>query len=124
MSVNNEISFKGAATYQIKVSGELNYKWSDCLNGMQIKILRNKDEKNNHSILTGLIADQAALHGILNALYNLRFIVISVTLLDIPVMMCHVFRSCCATKKELISSSNLVIIFNIFQLIFSHGFTL
>lgn len=46
--------------YQIKVKGHLDEQWSDWLGGLAI----THDDQGN-TLLSGLIPDQAALHGIL-----------------------------------------------------------
>ena len=73
-------SFSEPATYQIKVSGELQKEWSDRLKGMQIVINREKDKKPV-SVLTGQMSDQTDLSGVLNTLYELHLTVLSVKML-------------------------------------------
>ena len=62
-----------ANLYEIHVKGQLNSQWSDWLGGMQVKLL-----DNGEMILSGAIADQAALMGILNKLNRLNLPIISV----------------------------------------------
>jgi putative lipoic acid-binding regulatory protein len=76
----HEFKFSEPATYQIKVSGELQKEWSDRLKGMQIIIDRQKDQKPV-SILTGRMSDQSDLSGVLNTLYELHLAVLSVKML-------------------------------------------
>lgn len=69
--------------YQIKVQGKLNERWSDCLAGVSI----SHDQANSGapvSTLTAPVADQAALRGILNKLWDLNLALLSVTRLDEP----------------------------------------
>jgi hypothetical protein len=60
--------------YQIKVKGILDKHWSDWLGGLEI----TQDEYGN-SLLTGVLPDQAALHGILIQIRDLRLPLISIT---------------------------------------------
>jgi hypothetical protein len=69
------------AVYQIKVLGIVPPDWSDRLGGMQISTT-HKHEKKAVSILTGRVNDQAALSGILNSLYEMRLVVLSLEILS------------------------------------------
>ncbi len=53
--------------YEIRVKGHLNRQWSDWLGGLEMRLL-----DNGEMILSGPIADQAALMGILNKLVGLN----------------------------------------------------
>jgi len=67
------------ATYQIKVPGEIDPRWSDWAGGMKIAVDSESDgEGNSYSvtILTGTL-DQAALQGLLRQLYSLGLPLIS-----------------------------------------------
>ena len=61
------------ATYQIKLQGQLDEKWSDWFNGMTIT------SERGITTLTGAVVDQSALHGILAKIRNLNLTLISVT---------------------------------------------
>lgn len=73
--------FKGAAIYRIKVVGELDISWSDRVEGMNITEVSDSSGKFE-TILVGRLADQAALSGVLNTLYELHLPVISVDCLE------------------------------------------
>ena len=45
-------------TYQIIVSGHLDFKWKDWFDGFDIS-----HQANNETLMVGPVADQAALHG-------------------------------------------------------------
>ena len=77
---NINFSFSTPAVYQIKVQGALSDDWSERLGGLQISVSRKKTG-NTISILTGMITDQTALSGILNALYDSHITVLSVNLM-------------------------------------------
>ena len=65
------------ATYEIRVPGELDPSWTDWAGGMEISVVR---EECGPSIttLTGAVADQAALQGLLRRLYSLGLPLLSV----------------------------------------------
>ena len=77
---NTGLNFKKAAVYKIVVQGMLAESLSDSYRGMQISVERKKG-KDTTSTLVGEIRDQAALSGILNALYDSHLTVISVNML-------------------------------------------
>ena len=65
------------ATYRISVLGTLDKKWSDYCGGMTIEHDIVLDQYPM-TTLTGILADQAALIGILNSLYDMGYPIISV----------------------------------------------
>ena len=69
--------FDVSATYRIRIKGYLDDSWSDRLGGMEIKVIE-KAEDVPDTILVGWLPDQAALCGVLNALYNLHLALLSV----------------------------------------------
>lgn len=68
----------GPAIYQIKVSGHLDRGWSAWLSGVTITY---ESESNDvpTTTLTGPVADQSALRGILAKLWDLNLVLISLT---------------------------------------------
>ncbi len=58
--------------YQIRVEGQLNSHWSHWFEGMTI------DYDGNTTILTGPVADQSHLHGMLHRIRDLNLTLISV----------------------------------------------
>jgi len=72
---------KEPAIYRIRVQGRLDAKWSERLEGMNITEVRHS-EKDDESILVGRLADQAALSGVLNTLYEQHLPVLSVDCLE------------------------------------------
>ena len=60
--------------YQIWIEGELGEQWSDWFNSMTVAV---EDGPRKATTLTGR-ADQAALRGILNKLWDLNLVLISV----------------------------------------------
>lgn len=76
-----DLKFEGPASYRIRVQGHLDDSWCDRLGCMVITRAFTED-KQPMSILIGHLRDQAALSGVMNALYGLHRSVYSVELLD------------------------------------------
>jgi hypothetical protein len=76
-----DLEFDAPAPYRIRVQGHLDDSWSDRLGGM---VLTRAFTANNQpmTILIGQLNDQAALSGVMNALYNEHLPVLSVELLN------------------------------------------
>jgi hypothetical protein len=60
--------------FEIHVRGHLNGKWSEWLEGLEVTLL-----DNGEMVLRGVIADQAALIGLLNKLSRLNLALLSVS---------------------------------------------
>jgi hypothetical protein len=58
--------FDEQSVYQITVKGNLDQKWSDWFDGFAIN-----PQPDDTTLLTGPVADQAALHGLLAKIRNL-----------------------------------------------------
>ena len=59
--------------YEIRVEGQLNPSWSEWLGGMTITPF-----ESDETWISGPVADQAALHGILNRIRDLNLKLLSV----------------------------------------------
>lgn len=59
--------------YQIRIKGHLGNQWTDWFGGMTVTL-----EDNGDTLLTGLVVDQAALHGLLKKVRDLGMPLISV----------------------------------------------
>jgi hypothetical protein len=59
--------------YEIRLEGQLDPRWSEWLEGMTIAPLNNGE-----TLLSGPVADQAALHGLLNRIRDLNLKLVSV----------------------------------------------
>jgi hypothetical protein len=57
--------------YRIHVEGVLDPQWSDCLAGLTISV-REQPAQPSVTVLTGPLADQAALQGVLDTLFMLN----------------------------------------------------
>ncbi len=81
-AVKQKLTLDQPATYQIKVPGHLNESWSDWAGGMTIT-LESGDAGPPTTTLTGVVADQAALQGLLRRLYSLGLPLISVNCVEL-----------------------------------------
>jgi hypothetical protein len=70
------------AVYQIRMEGVLDEKWSDWFNGMSIAFERTGDGPPI-TTLSGAVADQAELRGMLSKIWDLNLTLISVIRLEL-----------------------------------------
>jgi hypothetical protein len=66
----------GSAWYEIRVEGVLDDRWAAWFDGLQIS------GQGDQTVISGLLADQAALHGVLTKVRDLGLCLISVRRLD------------------------------------------
>jgi hypothetical protein len=59
--------------YEIRIRGHLDKKWAVLFEGMTLRL-----EDNGDTLLTGMVADQAALHGLLRKVRDLGMPLISI----------------------------------------------
>ena len=59
--------------YEIRVASHLSPRWMDWFEGLTVSL-----EEDGNSLLTGPVADQAALHGLLKKIRDLGMILVSV----------------------------------------------
>ena len=71
------------AIYLIQIQGSLDPQWSSRLSGLSIQTQHYDDDRLPITTLSGHLIDQAALIGVLNTLYDLRFPLISVECTEI-----------------------------------------
>jgi hypothetical protein len=63
--------------YQIRVEGHLDRRWGGWFAGLVITL-----EDDGHTLLTGAIVDQAALHGLLKKVRDLGMPLVSVSRIE------------------------------------------
>ena len=78
---NHYLTLADSAAYCIRVQGRLGKGWSECL-GMSVEV-EQVEEQHPVTKLTGQVADQAALFGLLDSLYGFGFPLLSVECLSI-----------------------------------------
>ena len=64
------------ADYEIRVEGVLDRQWTAWFEGLEI------DSDDSQTVISGPVADQAALHGLLNRVFDLGLVIVSVRRLD------------------------------------------
>jgi hypothetical protein len=62
--------------YRIRVAGSIDARWADRLGGLHVDSQAEGDQLIAE--LTGYLADQAALYGVLNTLYDYRYPLLNV----------------------------------------------
>ena len=60
------------ALYQIRVQGHMSSQWAAWFGGLQIE-----NQPNGEAVLSGPLADQAALHGVLGQIRDMGLILIA-----------------------------------------------
>jgi hypothetical protein len=69
--------------YQIRIEGHLGDPWKDWFEGLTITL-----EESGDTLITGMVVDQAMLHGLLRKVRNLGMQLVSVNRMD-PGRVCH-----------------------------------
>jgi hypothetical protein len=69
---------EGGINYQIKIKGYLDAHWAEWLGGLAIDY-----DQEGFTLLTGVIPDQSALHGILVQIRDLGLTLISLRPVDV-----------------------------------------
>ena len=70
----DKVSFRGTGKYVIKLQGHLDQPWSEWLGGLEAT-----HEDDGTTVLSGVIPDQPALHGILVRIRDLGLILVSIS---------------------------------------------
>ena len=63
--------------YEIRVAGHLSPQWADWFEGLTITL-----EEDGNTLLSGAVADQAALHGLLRKVRDLGMPLVSVNAVE------------------------------------------
>ena len=63
--------------YQIRVRGHLGPQWTDWFDGLEIN-----PEEEGDTLLTGLVADQAALYGLLRKVRDLGLVLLTLQYIE------------------------------------------
>jgi len=63
--------------YEIRIKGHLDDRWTDWFGGLTILL-----EEDGNTLLTGLVVDQAALHGLLKRVRDLGMPLLSVNFVE------------------------------------------
>ena len=81
--VNQQPGLDQPATYQIKMQGRLDERWTRWFNGLRLAFERGGDGASI-TTLTGVVADQSALRGILSRIWDLNLTLLSVIRIKPP----------------------------------------
>lgn len=73
MDSNSKTDPDEPVVYQIRIKGHLGVEWTDWFEGLTITL-----EDNGDTLVTGLVIDQAALHGLLKKVRDLGMPLLSV----------------------------------------------
>ena len=57
--------------YEIRVEGQLGERWSGWFEGLEVRT------EQGETLLTGMLTDQAALHGVLRKIHDLNLVLVS-----------------------------------------------
>jgi len=78
MKTNQLQTHENGGMYEIKIKGILDKHWNQWFEGMTLKRVKNVESGQECTLITGLIADQPALHGLLAKIRDLNLILVSV----------------------------------------------
>ena len=73
----DNLSFDGPAVYRIRIRGRIPAQWSGRLEGMTV-VVDTPGARPSVTTLEGELGDQASLVGVINTLYGLHLLVLSV----------------------------------------------
>jgi hypothetical protein len=81
--------------YQIRIKGHLGRQWTDWFGGLTITL-----EENDETLLTGVVVDQAALHGLLRKVRDVAMPLLSVNRVTPGQADVSDFRSSASSRKD------------------------
>ncbi len=89
-----------SVVYQIRIKGHLGSQWTDWFEGLTITL-----EEDGDTLLTGPVADQAALHGLLKKVRDLGMPLVSVYPLEHGPSSTHPLRGLHGTDPMDVSNN-------------------
>jgi len=75
---DQSISVENGGVYEVKIKGHLDEHWKRWFEGMELGNVTNGEAGQESTLITGPIADQPALHGLLAKIRDLNLTLISV----------------------------------------------
>ena len=78
---NRKLGLNRPGKYEIRVPGRLDESWSEWFEGMTFTV-EASDDGPTITTLTGVVADEAALRGLLDRLYSLGLRLLSVNRIE------------------------------------------
>jgi hypothetical protein len=80
---SNHPSFQiSIGVYEIQIKGLLDDRWREWFDGMTLEHVENGETGQEYTIISGPIADQPALHGLLEKIRDLNLTLISLKKID------------------------------------------
>jgi hypothetical protein len=77
MNENSNAGMDTPQIYQLRIKGHLDSHWAAWFEGLEVSL-----DENGETLLTGIVADQAVLHGLLKKIRDLGLTLVSVSPLD------------------------------------------
>jgi hypothetical protein len=77
MTMDNGIKPEGPAIYRIRIMETLGSEWNEWFGGFAVT-----QDSDNGSLLTGMVADQTALYGVIRKLRDLHLTLLSLHRID------------------------------------------
>ena len=77
MDENSNAGMYTPQIYQLRIKGHLESRWAAWFEGLEVSL-----DQNGETLLTGIVADQAVLHGLLKKVRDLGLNLVSVSPLD------------------------------------------
>ncbi|MGY1825940.1 hypothetical protein [Blastococcus sp. SYSU DS0541] len=77
MAENRHLGLSDGGRYEIRIEGRLGPRWAPWFDGLSLTAA-----DDGTTVLSGPVADQAALHGVLTRIRDLGLALVSVTRLD------------------------------------------
>ena len=74
MAENRQLGLADAGRYQIRIAARLDPRWASSFDGMSLAAA-----EDGSTVLSGPVADQAALHGVLTRIRDLGLPLVSLT---------------------------------------------
>ena len=71
--IHSQTDLSPLTNYQIRIHGHLDHEWTNWFQGLTVTL-----EEDGHTLLTGPVIDQAALHGLLKKIRDLGMPLVSV----------------------------------------------
>ncbi len=81
MDSSQPVPANNDALYEIKIKGLLDDHWQQWFEGMTLRLQENTGSGEDYTLIIGPIADQPALHGLLEKIRDLNLPLISVRIL-------------------------------------------
>ena len=79
--MRNEAISDGAGQYEIRLKGHLQPRWASWFDGLDVA-----NQTDGTAVISGTVADQSALHGLLQKVRDVGLPLLAVTRVDEPIV--------------------------------------